>query len=200
MGSTSWWTRADSRVLEAVIGLGLLLVGLFGVLFPVLGVTGPLPPVDTREVRLAGAAQLPGIPGAVALRGTDHAELVFAAPGFADRLLLVLPELVGNLLLVAILSILLQVARTFRGGDLFAPRNAPRLLAIAIALPLRGFLVPLADMVTTDLLAAGTPAENAIRVVAEFDLTSLFLGLLVAAAAVAFRNGARLRADTEGLV
>ncbi|MEV0704209.1 hypothetical protein AB0I53_40715 [Saccharopolyspora sp. NPDC050389] len=49
----STWTRIDNRILEAAVGLGSLLVGLFGVLFPILGVTGPLPPVDTREVRLA---------------------------------------------------------------------------------------------------------------------------------------------------
>lgn len=96
----------------------MLLVGLFGALFPVLGVTGPLPPTDTREVQLNAPATLPGTAPAspVALRGTHDAVLIFTAPSFADGLLLALPTLVGNLLLMAALSILLRVARTFRDG------------------------------------------------------------------------------------
>ncbi|WP_190819440.1 DUF2975 domain-containing protein [Saccharopolyspora pogona] len=201
MGSTSRWARLDNHVLEAAIALAMLLVGLFGALFPILGVTGPLPPTDTREVQLNAPATLPGTApaGPVALRGTHDAVLIFTDPSFADRLLLALPTLVGNLLLMAALSILLRVARTFRDGDFFVPENAPRLFAIAAIVTSSGLVVPLADMITTDLLVSGTEVAQSIRTVFEFEFP-LFLGLLIAAAAMAFRNGIRLRTDTEGLV
>ncbi|QUH06354.1 DUF2975 domain-containing protein [Saccharopolyspora erythraea] len=203
MEKASWWVRLNDHVLEAAVGLGLLLVGLFGVLFPVLGVIGPMPPtVNSREVRLGAATTPPGggTPGPVALRGTDNAELVFAAPDLAERLLLALPGVVGSLLLVVIFEVLLRIARTFRDGDFFVPKNAPRLLAIALIVPLFGILPPMVDAITTDLLVSGTAVEGSVRTVFEFDAGPVLLGLLIAAAAVAFRNGARLRDDTAGLV
>lgn len=201
MGSTSRWARLENHVLEAAIVLAMLLVGLFGILFPILGVTGPLPPTDTREVQLSALATLPDTApaGSVALRGTHDAVLIFTDPSFADRLLLALPTLVGNLLLVAALAILLRVARTFRDGAFFVPENAPRLFAIAAIVTSIGLVVPFADTITTDLLVSGTEAAQSIRTVFEFEVP-LLLGLLIAAAAMAFRNGTRLRTDTEGLV
>ncbi|MGW1678588.1 DUF2975 domain-containing protein [Saccharopolyspora sp. NPDC002376] len=180
--------------------LGMLLAGLFGVLFPLLGVTGLLPATNIREVQLTEPAHLPAPPGAVTLRGTNHAELVFAVPGFADRLLLALPDLVDSLLLLAILAILLRIARTFRAGEPFAAANATRLMVIAMAVVLQGLLVPLTDMITTDLLVSGTPSADAVQIGTSFQSGPVFLGLLIAAAAAAFRNGTSLRADTEGLV
>lgn len=203
MNDTSWWARLNNHLLELALGLGLLLVGLFRVLLPVLGVTGPLSPVvDSRDVRLDTAARIPGVPASagVALRGTGHAELVFSHPGVTDRLLLVLPGLVSGLLLVVVFEVLLRVARTFRDGDFFVPRNARRLTVVAVAVLLIGILVPVLDTVTTNGLVAGTPVERAVPGTYRFDVLPVFLALLIAAAAGAFRNGTRLRADTEGLV
>jgi hypothetical protein len=203
MNDTSRQTGIDKYVLEAVVGLGLLLVGLLGVLLPALGVAGVRPLMaTTRRVQLDAVTSLPGndVSGPVVLRGTDHAELVFATPDLVERLLIALPGVAGNLLLVMILAVLLRIARTFRDGDFFVPGNAPRLLAVAVAVALSGLLVPLLDMITTNLLTSGTAAQNSVRTVVEFDVNVVLLGILVAAVSVAFRSGSRLRDDTDGLV
>ncbi|GAA4102801.1 DUF2975 domain-containing protein [Actinomadura miaoliensis] len=203
MKAAAWWSRLDSRILEALLGLALLLVGLFEVLFPVLGVTGPLSPVDTREVHVDGVTRLPGAPEAtaeVALRGTRTAELVVADPSLGERVLLVLPGVAGALLLVVILELLLRVARTLRDGDVFDPRNARRLYVIALAVLLDATLVPLLDTITTTVLVSGTAVEPSVEISYELSALWLLVASLVAAAAGAFGHGARLRADTEGLV
>ncbi|GAB2905212.1 DUF2975 domain-containing protein [Streptomyces mayteni] len=207
MNDASWWTRAENHVLEGTIGIGLLLVGLFQVLFPVLAVVGLLPLTDeTRGVPVEALADGPGLAASasasasVTLRAADQAQLALTDPGLVDRALFVLPGLTSAILLVVILEVLLRIVRTFRHGDFFQPPNVRRLAVIACALVLIGLVSPLVDVVTTELLVGGTPAEDAVRTLYELDVPMVFLALLVAAAAVAFRHGARLRADTEGLV
>ncbi|MFI0978190.1 DUF2975 domain-containing protein [Streptomyces sp. NPDC021093] len=217
MNNTSWWTRANDHILELALGLALLLVALFRVLFPVLGIADPWSPADSRTVRVDDAAQLPeaaasgtaasgtavsgtATSGTVTLRGSGHAELVLTDAGLGDRLLLALPGVVGGLLLIAVLAVLLRMARTFRVGDFFVPRNTWRLTAIAGALVLMGTLVPLLGMMTTNLLVRGTPLAEAIRPAEDYAVLPVFLALLVGAVAQAFHSGTRLRADTDGLV
>ncbi|KAA6214806.1 DUF2975 domain-containing protein [Streptomyces albofaciens JCM 4342] len=197
-----WWTRAADYVLELILGAALLLVGLFHIVFPVLGVAGPWASADSREVRVDAAARLPGgmTSTAMTLRGSDRAELVLADPGLGQRLLLVLPVAVGGLLLVVVLAVLLRMARTFRDGDFFVPENTRRLTVVAVALMLLGVLVPLLYMMTTNLLVRGEPMAAAIAPAQDYAVLPVFLAILAAAAAAAFRNGTRLRADTEGLV
>ncbi|MEW1655520.1 DUF2975 domain-containing protein [Streptomyces sp. NPDC093707] len=202
MSETSpWWVRANSHVLEMALGLGLLLVGLFKVVFPILGVFGPLPPMtDTRTVSVAASAPHATASGSVTLRGSGQADLVFHAPGLGDRLLLILPGLTGAILLVVIFYVLLLTARTFHAGDFFVPQNTRRLLVIAGALLLIGTIPPALDVLTTNLLVEGTPVEQAVRTPYAMSTAAVFGCLLTAAAAAAFRRGARLREDTEGLV
>ncbi|MBO2447780.1 DUF2975 domain-containing protein [Actinomadura barringtoniae] len=204
MSGKAWlsWSRIDGRALEAVLGLALLLVGLFGALFPLLGVTGPFPPVDSREVRIDDLTQVPGAASAgdVTLRGTHTGELAFSHPDFIERLLLALPGLVQTLLLLVMLELLLRMARTLRDGDVFVAQNARRLGVVAVALAVTGTLVPLVTTVTTDLLVSGTDVASAVPVSYELSVPYVLLALLVAATAEAFRQGTRLRADTEGLV
>ncbi|MFI1285713.1 DUF2975 domain-containing protein [Streptomyces sp. NPDC020858] len=202
MNDTSRWTLVNDRVLELALGLALMLVGLFRVLLPILGVSGPWSSAGSRTVRVDDAAQLADATesAALTLRGTGHAEMVLTDPGLGDRLLLALPGLTGGLLVVAILAVLLRMARTFRAGDFFVPRNTRRLTVVAAALALLGTLVPLLDMMTTNLLVRGTALAQAVRPAGDFAVLPLFLALLVGAAIQAFRSGTRLRSDTEGLV
>ncbi|MFI0354519.1 DUF2975 domain-containing protein [Actinomadura sp. 9N407] len=202
MSIKSRWAWIDDRVLEVTLGLALLLVGLIGAAFPILGVTGPLSPVDTRDVHLDGVADIPGTTtsGAVTLRGNDTAELVFAAPDLGQRVLLVLPGLTATVLALTILGLLLRMARTFQQGDAFVPQNARRLNGIALAVLLIATLVPLLDTVTTEVLVSGRPVESAIENTYEVSAIWWLVALLIAATAGAFRHGTRLRADTEGLV
>ncbi|WP_327129407.1 DUF2975 domain-containing protein [Streptomyces sp. NBC_01727] len=202
MSETSpWWVRANNHLLEMALGLGLLLVGLFKVVFPILGVFGPLPPItDTREVSVAASAPGTTASGPVSLHGTGQADLVFHDPGLGDRLLLILPGLTGAVLLVVIFNVLLLMARTFHAEDFFVPENTRRLLAIAGVLLLVGTLPPALDVMTTNLLVKGTAVEQTVRTPYAMSTAAVFGALLTAAAAAAFRRGARLREDTEGLV
>ncbi|MER0484610.1 DUF2975 domain-containing protein [Streptomyces sp. Edi2] len=204
MSETSpWWVRANNHVLEMAVGLGLLLVGLIKVVFPILGVVGPFPSmIDTRKVSIDAAASVPSATatGPVTLRGTGQANLVFHDPGLVDRLLLTLPNLTGAVLLIVIFYVVLLIARTFHAGDFFLPRNTRRLLVIAGALLLIGILPPALDILTTNLLIDGTPVEQAVHTPYAMNTAAEFGALLTAAAAAAFRRGARLREDTEGLV
>ena len=201
MTPTTLWSRYDSHVLELLIGLGLLLVGLFQALFPILGVTGPFPPIDTRDVTLRSTSQVPHLAsGGTALRGTHHAELAVDDPGLGDRLLLAAPEVARAVLIVVILSILMRMAATLRTGDVFVPANVRRLFAISTAVLLLGAAVPALDMVTTNALVGGTPLAPAVEVGFMLRASDILLAVLIAALAGAFAHGARLRADTEGLV
>ncbi|MDI5968910.1 DUF2975 domain-containing protein [Streptomyces sp. SL13] len=201
--TTTTWSRVGNPVLEMTLGLALLLVGLFRVLFPILGVTGPLPAMDTtRTVRIDATTRVPDAVahGAVTLHGTSTAALTFAHPGVGDRLLLVLPALVGGLLLLQVFEILLRTARTFRDGDFFVPRNARRLGLVAALVLLIGVLTPALDMITTKFLVKGTPVASAVQSSYHLSMLPVVLAILIAAAAAAFRSGTRLRDDTDGLV
>ncbi|MFD0685210.1 DUF2975 domain-containing protein [Actinomadura fibrosa] len=196
------WTRFDHHVLEGLLGLGVLLAGVFGALVPLLGVTGPLPAADTRMVDIDGRAQVPGSPasGGMVLRGTHHAELALSDPDFGERLLLAGPGIVRSLLIAWVLYTLMRMAQTLRQGDVFVPANTRRLGRVAAGVLLVGTAVPLLDTLTTDGLVGGTPLDPAVRDVYAPSLGAVLLALLVFAAAGAFGHGTRLRADTEGLV
>ncbi len=202
MGTKTWWSRTDGRVLELGLGLALLLVGLFGVLIPVLGVTGPLGPMDTREVTIEGTTRAPGtgMGEAVRLGGSRQAEVTIASPDFQQRLLLALPEIVGSLLLMLILGLLFRMARRLREGDVFVPENVRRLSVIALAVLAIGVFGPLVQAGTTAMLVRGTSVADMVPFSYTISFACLLLAFLIAALAEVFRRGARLRADTEGLV
>ena len=169
------WSRADNRILEAALWLALLLVGLFGAILPLLGVAGPLSPISIREVELADLAQLPDTAsaGSVTLRGTRTAELVFDHPDFAERLLLVLPNLIETLLLLVILEFLRRIVRSLRDGDVFIAHNARRLTAVALAVLAIALMVPMVDAVTTHLLA--NTADLSARIPFSYTISGSFL-------------------------
>ncbi|MEU6522754.1 DUF2975 domain-containing protein [Streptomyces sp. NPDC046924] len=208
MRTKPWWSQADERLLGAVLGLAVLLVGFFGVLAPALGVVGLVDPVDTREVEVDTGTTAP-VPDTVAdaaaghgmtLTGTHRADLVLTDPDPGERLLLALPEFVDSLLLLLVLVLLLQIARTLRGGDVFVPRNARRLSVMGIVVLVQGVLSPMLLSFTTQELVSGTPLADLIPVSATFSGEYVLLALLVLALSEVFRRGTKLRADTEGLV
>ncbi|WP_112467400.1 DUF2975 domain-containing protein [Streptomyces triticisoli] len=206
MGTKSWWSRTDSRLLEAVLGLAAALVGVFGMLLPALGAAGLAGPVHTREVEVGTPTRVPDtmtdtVAGhGMTLAGTHQADLVFADPDLHQRLLLALPEFVDSLLLFLVLVLLLQMARTLRGGDVFVPENARRLSVIGLTVLVQAVLSPVLLSSTTQALVGGTPLADRIPVSATFSGEYLLLALLVLALGEVFRRGTKLRADTEGLV
>ncbi|MCD9877046.1 DUF2975 domain-containing protein [Streptomyces guryensis] len=202
MGTKSWWNRTDNRLLEAALSLAALLAGVFGVLLPVLGVVGLIGPVDTREVKVETTTR---VPDAVArhgltLTGTHQANLVFAHPDLSQRLLLALPDVIGSLLLLLVLTLLLQMARTLRGGDVFVPSNARRLSAIGLTVLVQAVLSPVLPALTTAALVNGTPMADQVPSSITFTGEYVLLAFLILALGEVFRRGTKLRADTEGLV
>ncbi|WNZ09652.1 DUF2975 domain-containing protein [Streptomyces sp. 11x1] len=206
MGAKSWWSQTDSRLLEAALGLAALLVGVFGVLLPALGVAGLIDPMDTREVEPETPPRVPGtVTDAVTghgmtLTGTHRADLVFADPDLGQCLLLALPEIVGSLLLLLILALLFKMARTLRGGDVFVPVNARRLSAIGLAVLVQALLAPVLPALTTEILVSGTPMAEQVPFSVTFTGEYVLLAFLILALGEVFRRGTKLRADTEGLV
>ncbi|MGP4021979.1 DUF2975 domain-containing protein [Actinomadura sp. 3N407] len=201
MSPTSWWRRIDRHILELTVGVALLGVGL-ATLVPLLAVTGLFPPVDTREVTIDDRARIPHpASGGTSLRGTHQAELTVGDPRLWDRILLAGPQIVWGVLTIVVLTLLMRMAETFRAdGDVFVPRNTRRLYGIALTLILIATVVPALEALTTIALVSGTPLEPAVNVTYTLSAATLLLGVLVAALAGAFGHGARLRADTEGLV
>ena len=200
MSLTTWMRRLDRRALELVIGIALLVVGL-AALFPLLGVTGLIPAADAREVEIDTRTAAPGpSSGGISLRGTHHAELAVSDPGLLDRILLSGPVIVQAILIIVILTFLMRMAATFRDGEIFVPQNTRRLYWIAFTLLLTAFAVPALDTVTTIALVSGTPLEQTVSNSYTLPGVPVLLALLTAALAGAFAHGARLRADTEGLV
>lgn len=206
MRTKSWWSQTDSRLLEAALGLATVLVGVFGVLIPALGVVGLIDPISTREVQSETTTRVPGTVTdaaaghGMALTGTHQADLVLAHPNLGQRLLLALPQVVGSLLLLLVLALLLQMARTLRGGDVFAPKNARRLSLIGLTVLVQAILAPVVLATTTEMLVSGTSTADHIGFSATFTGEYVLLAFLVLALGEVFRRGTKLRADTEGLV
>ncbi|MFF4504682.1 DUF2975 domain-containing protein [Streptomyces sp. NPDC001401] len=202
MSVESLQVRRGGRLLEVVLGLALALAGIFGVFLPFLGVTGPFDSSRARDVTIEAVTRVPAAvsSGPVTLHGTHRAEIALAHPDVQQRILLALPDLFYGALLILVLALLLRMARTLREGDVFVPENARRLQVIAAAIVAMGVLGPAVDAITTHLLISGTAVSPAVPFAYTVSAAPLLLGLLVAALAEVFRQGTRLREDTEGLV
>ncbi|AXG82268.1 DUF2975 domain-containing protein [Streptomyces paludis] len=197
------WDRTDGRALEWLLGLGAALVAVFSVIIPLLGVFGVLDGGASSRIvglRSATTAQDTGGADGMTLTGTHQAELSFAQPDLAQRTLLVLPELFTGVMLLVIAYLLFCTVRTVRTGDPFVPANARRVAGIAGAVLAMGVTGPVLDMITTAQLVGGTVADQHVVAEGTFSAAPILLGLLIAALSEVFRRGARLRADTEGLV
>ncbi|MBG0814805.1 DUF2975 domain-containing protein [Planomonospora sp. ID82291] len=199
---------ASIRVLEGITwtGVGFALLGLVMCLHGIFSDSG----VDTRHIgvnpyQTTTAADDPapaptGPPGTVriAMPSFDRT-LAVIDPDLSQRFLLVLPDLLLTVALSAVAVILLQTVRTFREGDPFIPGNARRLAAIGfLLLGIAG--IPQVEALSLNLLLSGTPLEDLSVFAGEDFSWALFTGFAVLALAEVFRQGGRLRADTQGLV
>ncbi|MDA2813406.1 DUF2975 domain-containing protein [Nocardiopsis sp. RSe5-2] len=201
--SGTWWGRTEGRVLSGVLWVGLAAVGVLGVAAPVARIAG----LAGREVRIpvaleeAAAVPAAAAHGRVALEGAREGELVVADPTVAERVLAEAPTLLAALSAVAVLLLLLRIAAAFRKGDAFAPGNAGRLAAVALLVGIGTLVVPPVRALAADRLAAPAPeVEAAVVTGFSVPMAPLLAAVLIAALAEAFRYGARLREDTEGLV
>ncbi len=98
---------------------------------------------------------------------------------------------------------LAQVMRTVRAGRPFAQRNAARLVVVAVAVVVGGAVAPVlrdaAAIAALDHLGL-TGEDSPLLLRMSVPLTPLLLAVLVLGIAEAFRRGAALADDVDGLV
>ncbi|MEV4163207.1 DUF2975 domain-containing protein [Nonomuraea dietziae] len=158
-------------------------------------------PYSTATQADAPLTEPSGPPGTVSLVTPNFDRTIMVAqPTLYQRFLLLVPDLLTTLLLGAVALVFLRVVRTLRAGDPFIPPNARRFAVIGGLLIGLAVLVPWVEQLAMGGLVSGTPLEGtSITGRDDFRWAGL-VGLGVLALAEVFRHGARLRADTEGLV
>ncbi len=197
-----------STVLLLVAGLGLLGAGIQ--LVAVL--SGPGVEVGIRvpaDVLRTALAQLPVPPGATLSSGTGYggaAKLATPQLPLGLRLFAGAGALLGQLAWVAGALYVRRVLLTVERGEPFIRRNAGRLVRVAGLVLLGGAVAPWLSWWGGRETLAHLELSRDLILPPGVDLgdnlgfTALLLGLVVLAAAKAFRRGRKLAEDTEGLV
>ena len=158
--------------------------------------------VITLEAPLERPPALPELVGTagVQVTGPYTVTLVFPDPTPGQRLTHLAVQLGGSLLALAVLALLLQIARSLRKGDPFTPGNARRVLAISLLVGVGGTLVQaVAGMERIDLITS-TVARELTAPGAELSFLPIYAGIVLAFLAQVMRVGARMREDLEGVV
>lgn len=209
------WSRTDSVVMQVVLGLGLALVGAttaLSLLWVTTGLSvGGVGRSDRVTVQqpMEAPDTVPDVELSVddvTIAAEPTMTLVFEDPSTVERLMLVLPALLGQAAALAVLYLVLRVIRSQGKGDPFVPANVRRVHTIAFTIILASILVPTARGLAGLFLQDGVvPAEGMVLVAFELTLGSaplvgLLAGLVLAALAEVFRRGTRMRDDVDGLV
>ena len=190
--------RADRWSLVVLLGLVALVTLAVQVVLPLVGWA-------------RGRGHLARLPrpgrGAGARHGGRHARLPGPRrrhahrPTAAQRLLDLLPGVLLTAVVVAGAWLVLRVLRDVAAGDPFRPRNVTRLRAlavlVAIGLPVVWFAQGAVDL---GLLTSLDIDAGVAGVVVAVPWAPVVAGMLVALVAEAFKLGAGLRDDVEGLV
>lgn len=209
------WSRTDSVVMQVVLTLGMVLVGAttaLSLLWVATGLSvGGVGRSDRVTVQqpMQAPDTVPGIESSVddvTIAAEPTMTLVFEDPDTVERLMLVLPTLLGQAAALVVLYLVLRVVRSQGREDPFVPANARRVRTIAFTVILASILVPTAQGLARLFLQDGVvPADG--MVLMAFDLTlgstpliGLLAGLVLAALAEVFRRGTRMRDDVDGLV
>lgn len=208
----SRWSRGDQTLIEGLLVLGLVGVLTFGVAPAVLGYLGvgmcdrsdltACADVITLEAPLERPPALPDLPATagVELTGQHTVTLAVTDPTPGQRLAHLAVRLASSLLALAVLVLLLQIARSLRKGDPFTPGNARRVFAIALLLAVGGTLVQfLGGIVRIDLLAS-TAARDLTSPGADLSLLPLYAGVVLGFLAQVMRIGAHMREELQGVV
>jgi hypothetical protein len=205
--------RSRPTLLEGLL-VAAMVVAVLSMLAPVLGPGGlGLGSGPFLGQPLSVDAQLrdpvPGLGGldgtyeageAVELSGPTTVRANVYSPSWPQRLGLVGSSVVTGATTLGVLWLLLAITRTLRQGEVFVRGNARRLQRIALLVGAGGMAAQLLHQFgRAAVLEAATVRE---QVVATFEVS--FLPLVAAfgigVAAEAFRQGAALREDVEGLV
>ena len=160
---------------------------------------------DPLRVPFFSEVEVPGLAAA----GIRHSEadysLLLPDPSTRQRLLDLAPGVGYVLLAAAIAWLLLRVMLTIGRGEPFDPANVRRLRALALVLVVGWTVVSFAEAAGTvailadvDLDAAGVGGGP--RAALAFPVVPIVVGLATAMVAEAFKAGARLQDDLEGLI
>ena len=194
------WSRTDSNLLQALLGLAFAIEVVLGLLLPLLAVAGLNDPVIQRDVSVTDVGTSLVADGGAKLSVSESATLAIADPGLGQRVLFTLPTIFDAVLILLGLYWLILVARTLSAGEPFASRNPSRLFGIAVLIAVGSVGDSLLTAITTDRLVAGTTLQGHVPFSLHISFLPLGIALVVAALAEAFRVGVQLRRDTEGLV
>ncbi|MCY9784816.1 DUF2975 domain-containing protein [Nocardiopsis sp. EMB25] len=209
------WSKADDVVLRGLLLMGIAATSLTGLFLLVW--TTPLLPADTAgeltTITVHAPAATPPPPvdvpvtgEDVEVRATESLAVTFHDPTLPERLLLVLPTLVGVAATLLVLVVLLRMARTLAQGDPFVPANVRRMYVVAATVTVGSLAVPLVRVFTdAELQSRALDPDGLVLVafgvgVGEVPFPLVFVGLALAALAEVFRRGTGLREDVEGLV
>lgn len=189
--------RSDRVTLMGLLGLAVLATAVAQVIGPIIGwMRG-----DALRVSFTSPITVPELDAVGQAYSDASYDLVVADPTTSQRLF----DLVPGVLLLAIVAVIcwstLRLLRDIGAGEPFSPRNVRRLRTIAglllIGVPVHFFTrLPLDGAILSSLDLGTLPAAAWI----ELPWLPFVLGMCVALVAEAFKTGARLREDSEGLI
>lgn len=186
--------RVGMTVLLGLVGLGAVVGWLIG---PILGwVRG----WDLR-VPFESAVEIPALAGSGVEHGEGAYDIVVADPSAGQRVLDLMPGF-GLLVLTLVGSWLLyRLLRDVGSGDPFQRHNVLRLRVIAGLLVFGYPIVMLVESTTRLAILTGVDlGDLGPQTTFELPMPVMLTGLAVALVAEAFKTGARLRDDVDGLV
>ena len=185
------------------VAVGAVLVAIVLPLHRLLMPGGSVPvSLVADAVRTVAVPGLPaGVTASVA-EGTVSLDVAGLPPGL--RLLTEASGVVAALAVAAGAWWLAGVLGTVAGGHPFHRRNSARLRGVAAAVLVGGVLAPIVDdlagLAVLDHLDLLGPDSPFVLTLLHFDALPVLLTLVVLAAAEAFRRGAAMADDVEGLV
>jgi hypothetical protein len=162
--------------------------------------------VMQTAMALAGVAITIAIPGLLIYR--DKAQAEFARETGSSALL-PLPEIVGVMLLIAVVVALMfvffgrlrRIVATVGEGDPFQPENADRLTQMGwLMIVVQLLLIPAAALGHRILTTVASVAEANAEFDGSFDFGGILLVIVLFILARVLRHGAAMREDLEGTV
>jgi hypothetical protein len=189
----------------------LLLVAVVAIVVAVaaplvqLAMDGGTVPVTLADPEAVRELDVPGLPGGTAVHMNDDSAHLYVESLPAGFRLLTAAGTSATALAVAVGAwLLFLVLRSVRQSTPFDRRNPGRLVGVAAAVILGGVVAPALDTgvaaVVLDHVGLVGPDSPLTLVFLEFSFAPLLIAAVVLAAADAFRRGAVLADDADGLV
>ncbi len=153
------------------------------------------------RVPYSGEVAVPGLQGTDVTVDEASFDLLVPEPSGRQRMLDALPDLLAGGVALLVLVLLYRVLGDIARGEPFARRNVTRLRLIAFAIALGWSAAGVtAAFVTLPILGAADIGDLPLASTWTIPVLPLGIGMVVALLAEAFKIGAGLRDDVDGLV